>query len=175
MAVQVKQIIAEWALPAVVVIIIIIAALILIGTHNKKSVEKYGAWSDILNHGESLEVGQALQQWHNQGYTKLVMQWDGNLVMYLNNQAIWASQTPWGWRQNGYCCAMQEDGNLVIYNKDNWQAIWSSGTYQNDWRNQKSRYSAGFVYFDVVLDARCIRIRRNFYGSNADTLKTLCG
>lgn len=167
--------ISEWAVPATVAAVLIVVVAVFILNGKKKDVEGYGAWGVSLREGERLEVGQALQTWSNQGHTKLVMQWDGNLVMYLNDRAIWASQTPWGWRQNGYCCAMQEDGNLVIYNKDNWQAIWSSGTYQNDWRNQKSRYSAGFVYFDVVLDARCIRIRRNFYGSNADTLKTLCG
>lgn len=163
MAVQVKQIIAEWALPAVVVIIIIIAALILIGTHNKKSVEKYGAWSDILNHGESLEVGQALQQWHNQGYTKLVMQWDGNLVMYLNNQAIWASQTPWGWRRNGYVCRMQTDGNLVIYDKDSWRPIWASNT----WGNQAN----GSLSYTLRMGPRGFEVQKCFLYAGCQVMK----
>ena len=61
---------------------------------------------------------------------RLVMQTDGNLVVYddtAGGKAVWDSGT---WRSgtaNGpYKLTMQDDGNLVIYNKDN-KPIWDKG------------------------------------------------
>ncbi len=57
---------------------------------------------------------------------KLVMQGDGNLVIYSKyGRALWASGTD---GNPGAYKVMQGDGNLVIYSKDG-KALWSSGTY----------------------------------------------
>ncbi|MGV9563816.1 hypothetical protein [Streptomyces sp. NPDC003480] len=54
----------------------------------------------------------------------LVMQSDGNLVIYdENGHARWASNTSGA----GNRAVFQEDGNLVVYNSSN-QTLWSSGT-----------------------------------------------
>ncbi len=58
--------------------------------------------------------------------TKLLMQQDGNLVLYHNNNAIWNAGT------NGHPGAylvLQNDGNVVIYSKNN-KPLWSTNTAQ---------------------------------------------
>ncbi|MBP2173106.1 hypothetical protein J3E05_001438, partial [Methanococcus voltae] len=61
------------------------------------------------------------------GGNKLVMQSDGNLVIYKkDNKPIWASNTD---GKGGNKLVMQSDGNLVIYKKDN-KPIWASNTVQ---------------------------------------------
>jgi hypothetical protein len=59
---------------------------------------------------------------------RLVIQGDGNLVMYDNssNAAIWSSGTG-GRREIPFKAVMQNDGNFVIYNSLN-QPIWATGT-----------------------------------------------
>jgi hypothetical protein len=57
---------------------------------------------------------------------QVVMQNDGNLVLYRNRDGrpLWASGT------NGVAvdfCIMQNDGNLVLYGFDR-RAVWASGT-----------------------------------------------
>ena len=66
------------------------------------------------------------------GHTHLVVQEDGNLVLYNpsnpNNQhekPVWASNT--NGRDNNARLIMQDDGNLVLYCK-NRQPLWASGT-----------------------------------------------
>ena len=57
---------------------------------------------------------------------KLVMQEDGNLVIYQikDQKALWASNT----KSTGAAVArMQPDGNFVLYDWNN-QAKWSTGT-----------------------------------------------
>jgi len=57
---------------------------------------------------------------------KLVMQEDGNLVIYsADGKALWSTGT---YGNPGAYKVMQSDGNLVIYSKDG-KALWSSGTY----------------------------------------------
>jgi hypothetical protein len=53
---------------------------------------------------------------------KLVMQSDGNLVLYSPNGPVWATNTS---GNPGAYLVLQDDGNLVIY-----RAIWSTGTAQ---------------------------------------------
>lgn len=59
---------------------------------------------------------------------RLVMQGDGNLVLYnTSNQFLWSSQTqgnPGAW------LALQTDGNMVVYSASN-VALWASYTIQN--------------------------------------------
>ena len=84
-----------------------------------------------LTSGESLQPGQYLQS--PNGSYELIMQADGNLVLYqgtvtcptasCNGDALWNSGT--GGDNDAYV-TMQSDGNLVVY--DNGTAVWSSQT-----------------------------------------------
>lgn len=57
------------------------------------------------------------------GSTNLMMQKDGNLVMYTKNGTpIWSSNSQ---GKGGYRLIIQNDGNLVIYTADN-RPIWAS-------------------------------------------------
>lgn len=56
----------------------------------------------------------------------LVMQHDGNLVLYTPGRRVaWATGT---WGNLGAYLALQNDGNMVIYRQG--KALWASGTYQ---------------------------------------------
>ncbi|MGW8955860.1 hypothetical protein [Streptomyces sp. NPDC055709] len=77
--------------------------------------------------GTTLRAG-----WWTQGpYTRLVMQGDGNLVMYRlrDGRAIWSTHTP---SNPGAYAIMQNDGNLVIYTSTGGPgkggALWATGT-----------------------------------------------
>ena len=91
------------------------------------STGSYGR-SQTIRSGAQLFPG-----WWTQGqYTRLVMQHDGNLVMYRNRDgaAIWSSRT---WGHAGAYALLQSDGNLVIYPKGGGpsahDALWSTGTW----------------------------------------------
>jgi hypothetical protein len=58
------------------------------------------------------------------GQFKLGMQTDGNLVLYQNGVALWASNTAGTAADEA---AMQSDGNLVLYTSSG-SALWDSGT-----------------------------------------------
>lgn len=58
-------------------------------------------------------------------YYHLEMRQDGNLVLYAQNTALWASGTV----GPGRYAAMQSDGNFVVYNI-NGTAYWSTGTHR---------------------------------------------
>ncbi|MGW2698276.1 hypothetical protein ACWC3Y_42265, partial [Streptomyces sp. NPDC001296] len=80
--------------------------------------------------GTTLKAG-----WWTQGtYTRLVMQTDGNLVMYRRRDgaAIWSSRT---YGHPGAYAVMQTDGNFVVYKSTGGPgkggALWSTGTYRN--------------------------------------------
>src|ERR1700674_562870 len=81
------------------------------------------AGSNVLHPGESLNTGQSLRSAN--GWFNMVMQSDGNLVLYTRNgRALWQSGT--GGR-GGVRVSMQTDGNLVVYSSAN-QPLWWSGT-----------------------------------------------
>lgn len=62
------------------------------------------------------------------GRFSLVMQLDGNLVLYQNNVgALWSTGTN---GKGGHHAVMQTDGNFVLYTT-NGTALWSSGTWNN--------------------------------------------
>ncbi|WOX07613.1 protein kinase domain-containing protein [Streptomyces sp. N50] len=68
----------------------------------------------------TFEVGKFIQTVRS----KLIMQTDGNLVLYdTSGTAHWASQT----QGAGNTAVFQEDGNLVVYDAQH-QALWSSNT-----------------------------------------------
>lgn len=79
-----------------------------------------------MTRNESLKSGQVLTSQDKR--FSLVMQEDGNLVLYHNQKRIpmWSSKT---WGKPATKMVMQSDGNLVVY--ANSEAIWSSGTYHN--------------------------------------------
>ena len=69
--------------------------------------------------------------WANQKFgtpnSRMCMQKDGNLVGYNDKGAYWASDTNIGDRGAPYHTIMQNDGNLVIYDK-NTVPVWGSST-----------------------------------------------
>jgi hypothetical protein len=78
---------------------------------------------DRLHANEELLRGQSLQS--TNGYFSLVMQDDGNLVLYGPRGALWASNTA------GIAvrtAIMQADSNFVLYRYDG-RAVWHSNTY----------------------------------------------
>ena len=97
-----------------------------------------------LNSNQRLDKGQKLEV---AGKGQLIMQTDGNLVVYdAANAAKWATGT------NGKAVThviMQTDGNLVIYNSTT--PVWMSGT---------SNLAANGGYFQVDLDLWNGRIYR---------------
>lgn len=89
------------------------------------------AGQDHLTKGQSLSVGQQLQRTTYGGaLTWLVMQSDGNLVLYTAGAAgtgrhvCWATNT---YPNPGSHAVYQSDGNFVVYNNRG-RATWASGT-----------------------------------------------
>jgi hypothetical protein len=81
---------------------------------------------DRLNVNEAREIGQQLLS--PDSWFTLVMQADGNLVLYRNSdrKPLWATGTTGGSR-----AVMQGDGNLVVYTSFG-VAVWASNTAGND-------------------------------------------
>lgn len=72
--------------------------------------------------GTTLSSGQEFSS----GNSKLVMQADGNLVLYTKDKKpIWATRTD---NNPGAVARMQSDGNFVVYAADGKTALWSSKT-----------------------------------------------
>lgn len=77
----------------------------------------------ILNAGQGLAASEASSSCS--GTYSLVMQTDGNLVLYHNGVgAIWATGTD---GQGGSSAVLQDDGNFVLYTAAS-APLWSSGT-----------------------------------------------
>uniref|UniRef100_UPI003704A717 hypothetical protein n=1 Tax=Streptomyces silvisoli TaxID=3034235 RepID=UPI003704A717 len=88
-----------------------------------------GLWADgTYARSRTIGSGQKLQGgwWTQAQYTRLVMQLDGNLVMYRQSdgKAIWSSRTS---GHSGAYASMQSDGNLVVYPTSG-SALWATGT-----------------------------------------------
>ncbi|MFD8479057.1 hypothetical protein [Kitasatospora sp. NPDC059673] len=86
-----------------------------------------------LNSGETLMAGQTLRD----GSSVLVMQGDGNLVLYLEGPngtrltALWSTGT---YGNPGAYAFMQPDGNLVVYKQGSTadaNALWSTRSWNN--------------------------------------------
>jgi hypothetical protein len=82
----------------------------------------FNAQNTGLASGQSLSVGQHLLSPDAQSV--LLMQNDGNLVLYSQKRPTWASGTA---GNNVSQLIMQLDGNLVLYNTKG-QPVWASGT-----------------------------------------------
>ena len=78
----------------------------------------------VLTGGQGLGQNQSVKSCD--GRFELIQQTDGNLVLYMGAQALWAAGTFGG---GGDTTAMQTDGNLVVYNAGH--ALWAAGTYNN--------------------------------------------
>lgn len=76
--------------------------------------------------GSSIYPGQRIESTDRKRY--LVLQKDGNLVLYLNGKALWATSTNGKKIKN---LVMQSDGNLVLYDTS-MRPLWNSGTQGND-------------------------------------------
>jgi len=77
----------------------------------------------VLQGGWILNPGQSISVCNNKA--RLVLQWDGNLVLYNSgSMPLWASNTA---GKPAKQLVMQYDGNLVLYDTSN-QAIWTSNT-----------------------------------------------
>jgi hypothetical protein len=72
--------------------------------------------------GGTLTEGDYLES--NGGKYKLIMQSDGNLVLYQEGTALWSSSTA---GNPGSYAIMQGEGNLVLY--DGTTSIWNSSTW----------------------------------------------
>lgn len=77
--------------------------------------------------GQQLLPGQSLQS--DNGLNTLIMQNDGNVVLYFNGSTpLWSTNT--GGLITSRDFIMQTDGNLVLYSTDG-QPRWASGTWGN--------------------------------------------
>jgi hypothetical protein len=75
-----------------------------------------------LKSGETLFAGQSV--WSANGSYRLIMQSDGNLVVYGPGGALWSARTTGA---AGARVVMQSDGNLVVYDQWN-RPVWYTGT-----------------------------------------------
>jgi surface antigen len=79
------------------------------------------AGSSLLVTGESLRAGESIVS--PNGQFRLVMQGDGNLVLYTSARAMWSTATA---GSGATRAVLQGDGNLVLYSST--RAVWSSVT-----------------------------------------------
>lgn len=80
----------------------------------------------VMASNQSLGVGNQLVSCD--GRFRLVLQGDGNLVLYKNGTtALWHTST---YGNAAHIAWMQPDGNFVLYNTG-MQALWHAGTYGN--------------------------------------------
>jgi hypothetical protein len=93
---------------------------------------KDGEDVDVLRAGESLGIDQKLTS--SNGKYALIMQGDGNLVLYTeSNTPVWATRTQ---GSGAVRASLQDDGNLVLYTKEEERrfrrdvavAVWASQT-----------------------------------------------
>ncbi len=80
---------------------------------------------DMLGSGQELRIGDYLKSAN--GQYRLILQRDGNLVLYgQRKQPVWATNTQ---GTPVVRCVMQTDGNLVLYAPGE-QSVWNSGTQE---------------------------------------------
>jgi hypothetical protein len=98
--------------------------------------QRVSSWPDRLLGLPQCGLGGPCQQLNingelvsSNGLVTLIMQGDGNLVLYRNDggapPAIWATNT---WNQPCNVAVMQSDGNFVVYDPSG-RACWATGTW----------------------------------------------
>lgn len=109
-------------LVSVLSMILILLALIVVSA---PSPSKAAAGSSVLRVDETLRGSSSHQLRSDNGRFRLVMQQDGNLVLYsADNRALWWTGTLGGSDRR---LVMQKDGNLVVYDGAS-RPLWSSAT-----------------------------------------------
>jgi hypothetical protein len=113
------------------------------------------AGQSYLNKGERLYNGERIWRPTAQGNNaELVMQHDGNLVLYSygpsGRRVCWASGTN---GRGGRFVEYQHDGNLVIYTADS-RAVWASGRAPGD-TTDISRFGQVWVGYST-LTSYCV-------------------
>jgi hypothetical protein len=98
--------------------------------HDVKTMLVYstnnGDKCNFLFQGSSL--GEAEFICSKDGSRYLIMQPDGNVVVYKNGNAVWSSRTDGHQaHKHPFRLTMQDDGNLVLYNREN-HPFWASNT-----------------------------------------------
>jgi hypothetical protein len=118
---------------------------------------------DKLNPGESLRRGDNLTSAN--GQYRLLMQKDGNLVLYgPRKQPIWSSNTEGRPVEN---CMMQRDGNLVLYLRDG-QPVWASNTDRFPGSFLLLQNDGNLVIYQPVWSSSTERSRREDYHDRRD-------
>ena len=82
-----------------------------------------------LTSGQVLTAGGQLRS--PNGFVRLIMQSDGNLVAYAGGAAIWNTHTS---GHRGATAELQRDGNLVVRSADR-RALWNAGSLVANARN----------------------------------------
>ena len=88
-------------------------------------------WTDTLGYGQSLLASSAQSIYSANGLYRVIMQADGNLVMYNSSgTALWNSGTHVSSGGSLYFTTMQTDCNLVVYNTTGSPRVakWNSDT-----------------------------------------------
>jgi peptidoglycan/xylan/chitin deacetylase (PgdA/CDA1 family) len=99
--------------------------------------------SDRLIPGQQLSVGQSL--YSRDGRYRLVLQGDGNLVIYSpRNRAIWSTKTN---GKGGNRLVLQTDGNLVLYAGN--KPLWSSKTSRKAVSSLVMQSDGNLVLYDT--------------------------
>ncbi|HWS36756.1 MAG TPA: LamG-like jellyroll fold domain-containing protein, partial [Actinoplanes sp.] len=78
--------------------------------------------SNTLSAGQAMYAGDGLRS--NGGEFELLMQEDGNFVLYQKGRAVWSTGT---YPQPGAWLTLQADGNLVVFSSTG-TVLWSSNT-----------------------------------------------
>lgn len=107
-----------------------------------------GTEHNIANTPSSLADGQQLQRGDMllspNGAYRLIMQSDGNLVIYSPNRALWGSGTS---GTGGNHVVMQSDGNLVIYAGS--QPLWGTSTNGRGTSTLRMQSDGNLVIYDA--------------------------
>jgi hypothetical protein len=105
--------------------------------------------SSVLARGAVLRAEEVRKS--PNGKNHLIMQGNGDLVLYQSGKSVWSSNTHGLGAKNAYC-AMQNDGNLVVYGEvgGKSKAIWASNT------DHRSKHGNAWVELFVQDDGNLV-------------------
>jgi len=105
---------------------------------------------DILASGQMLYKGETLKS--PNGQYKLILQKDGNLVLYDGGRAIWSAGTQ---DKHTNKLVMQNDGNLVLYGPNG--PLWATNTSGNRGAYLKIQNDGNLVIYKAVWSTHAKR------------------